>query len=100
LANLQFINGYNKLGNNYLDDPLTPIPPKGIFMFSRFADNLNLTLIILLIPLLVALIAFILSKTIMKENERVIKVAKKAVGEYFLTVLLFCGYLTGVSFGL
>ncbi len=69
-------------------------------MFSRFADNLNLTLIILLIPLLVALIAFILSKTIMKENEKTIKVAKKAVGEYFLTVLLFFGYLTGVSFGL
>ena len=37
LSSLYLVNGYNSVSsNNYLDDPRTPIQPKGIFLFSRF----------------------------------------------------------------
>jgi len=37
LASLWLVNGYNQMHRNHLQDALTPIPPKGIGMFSRFA---------------------------------------------------------------
>ena len=80
LSNLYLVNGYNQLHKTQLQDPLTPIPPKGIGMFSRFAQNFNFTAALVLIPLLVALIAFILSKTAMKTNEKVVKVYQRALG--------------------
>lgn len=37
LTSLLFVNGYNNLNHsNHLEDPLTPVSPKGIFLFSRF----------------------------------------------------------------
>jgi hypothetical protein len=80
LSSLKLVNGYNSLNNDHLKDQLTPTAPKGIFLFSRFTENFNFTLAIVLVPLLVALISFILSKTALKENEKVVQVAKKAVG--------------------
>ena len=69
LSSLKLVNGYNSLNqSNYLEDPLTPTSPKGIFLYSRFTENFNFTLAIVLIPLLVALVCFILSKTALKEN--------------------------------
>lgn len=100
LSSLKLVNGYNSLNHNHLADQLTPTNPKGIFLFSRFTENFNFTAAIILVPLLVALVAFILSKTALKENERVVRVAKKAVGEYTLMGILFGGYLIAVSFAL
>jgi len=37
LSYLWLANGYNSLKHNHLADPLSPIPVKGIQMFSRFA---------------------------------------------------------------
>ena len=69
LSSLKLVNGYNSLNqSNYLEDPLTPTSPKGIFLYSRFTENFNFTLAIVLIPLLVGLVCFILSKTALKEN--------------------------------
>lgn len=100
LSSLRFINGYNSLSNNHLADPLTPTSPKGIFMFSRFTENFNFTLAIILLPLLIALISFILSKTAFKNNQKVVLVAQRSVGEYTLMGIMFSGYLTAVAFGL
>lgn len=97
LSSLHFVNGYNSLNKNHLNDTLTPIPPKGIFLFSRFLDNFNFTAAIIVIPLFVALIAFILSKTVCKDSERMSKVAKRAVGEYTLMSILVTAYITAVS---
>jgi hypothetical protein len=66
LSSLKLVNGYNSLNHNHLADQFTPTKPKGIFLFSRFIENLNFTVAIILVPLLVALISFILSKTAMK----------------------------------
>lgn len=66
LSSLKLVNGYNSLNSNHLKDPLTPTSPKGIFLFSRFAENFNFTAAIVLVPLLVALVSFILSKTALK----------------------------------
>lgn len=44
-----------------------------------------------------ALISFVLSKTACKKNERLLKIAKRAVGEYTLMALLVSGYLTAVA---
>lgn len=71
LSSLKLVNGYNSLSKNRLEDPLNPIQPKGIFLFSRFVENFNFTTAIILIPLIIALITFILSKTACKENKRV-----------------------------
>lgn len=101
LSSLRLVNGYNSLNkSNYLQDPMTPISPKGIFLFSRFTENFNFTLAVVAIPLLVALVSFILSKTALKENEKVLTVAKRAVGEYTLMGLLLGGYMIAVSSGL
>lgn len=80
LSSLKLVNGYNSLNHNHLADQLTPTNPKGIFLFSRFTENFNFTLAIILVPLLIALISFILSKTALKDNERVVKIATKSVG--------------------
>ena len=102
LASLRLINGYNSLSKseNYLQDTLTPTAPKGIFLYSRFTENFNFTLAIVVVPLLVALVSFILSKTALKDNEKVVNVAKKAVGEYTLMGILLGAYMIAVCSGL
>lgn len=47
-----------------------------------------------------ALVSFILSKTALKDNEKVVNVAKKAVGEYTLMGILLGGYMIAVCSGL
>lgn len=65
---LWLVNGYNTINKNHLSDPLTPNQPKGIYLFSQFLHNFNFTLALILIPLLIALVAFILKKTAMKSR--------------------------------
>jgi hypothetical protein len=69
-------------------------------MFSYFTNNFNFTSAIIIAPLLVALIAFVLSKTAMKDNPNVLTVAQRAVGEYTFMGLMFSGYIIAISFAL
>lgn len=71
LTNLRLVNGFNSLNQkSHLQDQLTPIPPKGASLFSRAFENYNFTLLIILVPCFVSLIAFIcrtiISKKILK----------------------------------
>lgn len=52
------------------------------------------------LPLFVALIAFVLSKTLLKNNNTIKKAAKRSLGEYTFMGLMFGGYLISVSFAL
>lgn len=61
LANLWLVNGYNRINaSHYLQDQLTPIPPKGIYLYSRYLQNYNFTLILIIIPFIVSLIGWLL----------------------------------------
>jgi hypothetical protein len=76
ISSLKFVNGYNELSRlTSITDLFLPIPPKFIGLFSFFVNNLNFTLAIIVIPLLVAAVAFILSKTALKTNPRILTVA-------------------------
>jgi hypothetical protein len=59
---------------------MTPRPPKSIMLMSHFYENFNFTAAIILIPLLIALITFILSKTIFKNKLNILKISKLSVG--------------------
>ena len=70
-------------------------------MYSRLLENYNLTFILIALPLLISLIAFILEKTVLKSKaETLQKIRMKAIGEYTFTGLLFSGYLLFTSFAL
>ena len=100
LASLWLVNGYNLLSpNDYLEDPHTSEQPKGVYLFSRFMENYNLTGLLIGVPLVVALVAFILAKTALKSKaETLEKVRQRALGEYTFTGILFSGYLVFTSF--
>jgi hypothetical protein len=101
LSRLQFANGYNSLhSGTHLQDKLTPIQPKGIQLFSRFAENFNFTLALVLVPALSALVCFVLSKTALKNNAKLNQLTKKLIGEYTFMGLMFGAYIIAVSFGL
>ena len=68
LSSLKLVNGYNDLGGNHLYDQLTPYQARGLYFFSRFTENFNFTTVLIIVPLLVSLISYILSKTILKNN--------------------------------
>ena len=73
LASLWLVNGYNSVSpNDILEDSLTPEQPKGVYLFSRFLENYNLTLLLVLIPLTVSLVAFALSKTALKNKAQLL----------------------------
>jgi hypothetical protein len=71
-----------------------------VLLSSLFAENFNITSLLVFVPLLIALMSFILSKTVLKDNAKCEKVFKKSVGEYTFNGLMFCGYVVGVSFAL
>ena len=98
LSSLRLVNGYNYLNENHLEDQLTSDQIKGVYLFSRFASNFNFTIAIILIPLIVSLISFILSKTLFRNSLKVEKIFKRSLGEYTLNGLLFSGYIIAVSF--
>lgn len=100
LSNLQFVNGYNSLNRNPLHDQLTPIQPRGIQLFSRFTENFNFTVAVIVIPALSALVCFILSKTAIKNNPKLNQATKKLIGEYTFMGLMFGAYMIAVSFAL
>lgn len=101
LSSLRFINGYNSLSlSNNIEDQNLPSQPKGIFLFSQFFENYNITIILIFIPLLSGLVAFILSKTLLKDNKKVEYVWRRLVGEYTLTGLMISAYIVSCSSGL
>jgi hypothetical protein len=69
-------------------------------MFSRFTENFNFTFAVIVVPLLVAVVSFILSKTVLKGNKKVLTVFERALGEYTFMGLMFIAYDVTVSFAL
>lgn len=70
LANIWFVNGFNyfSLTKNYLTDVNSPIQIKGIFLYSRFMENYNFTMLLILIPYLISLVCLILSVTLYSKD--------------------------------
>lgn len=98
-------SGYNKnlLNNqNYIDDINTPTKIKGIMQYSQYVLNANLSLILILIPLILALVFFIASKLCIKEERKkhCAILSSKFIHEYTFTCLLFLSYLIAFSFSI
>ncbi len=80
-----FTNGFNYFHFNktYLADPHAPIQVKGIYLFSRFLENYNLNIILIIVPWLLSCIFLCLAKTAFKSNEswrnKLIRAAKICV---------------------
>ena len=73
LFTIWFVNGFNYFSlssKSHLKDIYTPLQVKGVSLFSRFTENYNITFALILIPYLISLICFILSKTAYKQDER------------------------------
>ena len=70
LTNMWFVNGFSyfSLSKNYLKDTFSPLQAKGVFLYSRFTENYNFTLLLILLPYLLSLISYILSKTLYRKN--------------------------------
>lgn len=68
LSGALFVNGLNlfSFSKDHLLDPFTPIPVKGIGLYSRFLENFNLTLLLIFVPYLVSLVCLILARTVYK----------------------------------
>lgn len=81
LSKIQFVNGYNYhyLSKGHLFDQLAPVQVKGMYMYSYFLQNYNLTVILVLLPLLMSLICLVLQKTFYK-NDKPKKLKVKKVG--------------------
>lgn len=68
LASLKYVNGYNNLGGDIINDSFTPGQIRGISLYSNFTSNFNFTAAIIVIPLIVSLISLILWKTAFKDS--------------------------------
>jgi hypothetical protein len=71
LSNIWFVNGFNyfSLFKGHLRDSDTPLEVKGINLYSRFLENYNLTILLILTPFLVGLICLIISMAIQKSKK-------------------------------
>ena len=72
LTNIWFVNGFNYFHTSpkgYLKDVHSPLSVKGVSLYSRFAENYNLTFLLIVLPYLAALVCLILEKTVYRENE-------------------------------
>jgi chorismate-pyruvate lyase len=56
--------------------------------------------LVIAIPLIVAAVSFILSKTALKNNKKVLTIAQRALGEYTFMGLMFVAYSVTVSLAL
>jgi uncharacterized membrane protein (Fun14 family) len=103
LTNMWFVNGFNhfSLTKGHLMDPLTPLFVKGISLYSRFFENYNFTLLLIVAPFMVSLVCLILAKTVFRSNEdrqnRLLKNAKNISCETAFNGVMFSGYIVGVS---
>ena len=97
LSSLRWINGYSFLQGEIMEDIYTPAKPKGIWLYSRFAENFNFLLIVIILLLLSGLVAFILSKTALKDNKKIVTVYQRLIGEYAFTFLMLSGYIISCS---
>ena len=106
LSSSWLVNGFNlfSLSRKHLLDAFTPVPVKGVGLYSRFLENFNLTLLLIFIPYLLSLVCFILSRTVYrhKEDKRqfALVIARKSASEYAFAGLMFSGYIIAVSFSL
>lgn len=103
LSPLAMSNGYNKNlidNSNYIDDINTPIKIKGIMQYSQYVLNTNLSLVLIIVPLILALIFFIASKVFKKEERKkyCAILSSKFLHEYTFTCLMFLSYLIAFSF--
>jgi hypothetical protein len=69
-------------------------------MFSRFTENFNFTFLVIAVPLLVAAVSFILYKTTLKNNRKVLTISQRALGDYTFMGLMFVAYSVTVSLAL
>lgn len=103
LSPLVMSNGYNKNlidNKNYIDDINTPIKIKGIMQYSQYVLNTNLSLVLILIPLILALIFFVASRVSKKEERKkyCAILSSKFLHEYTFTCLMSLSYLIAFSF--
>lgn len=70
LTSMWFVNGFNhfSLTKGHLLDPLTPLYVKGVSLYSRFFENYNFTLLLIVLPFVVSAVCLILAKTVFRDN--------------------------------
>lgn len=56
LASLKYVNGYNNLGGDIINDSFTPGQIREFLFILTFTSNFNFTAAIIVIPLIVSLI--------------------------------------------
>jgi hypothetical protein len=101
-----FVNGFNyfTLSGNSMKNALIPKEMVGVQLFSRYWKNYNLTLLLILIPLIIGFITYILSKTAFKKKNKIAMKLKtislKSICEYVFNGLMFSGYIVAVSLGI
>lgn len=106
LSNMWFVNGFSyfSLSKDHLKDAFSPLQVKGLCLYSRFTENYNFTLLLIILPNLASLVCFILAKTLYKSNEkkqtRTIKLARVFACESAFNGVMFSGYIIAVSFAL
>ena len=98
LTQLKWINGYNSLFSaSIADDPYVPYQPKGILMFSQFGYNFNITIVLVLLPLLSGLIVLLLYKVAFKDKKILKTIYRGLIGEYTLMGLMLIAYVVWCS---
>lgn len=98
LTQLKWINGYNSLFSaSIADDHYVPYQPKGILMFSQFGYNFNITIVLVLLPLLSGLIVLLLYKVAFKEKKILKTIYRGLIGEYTLMGLMLIAYVVWCS---
>lgn len=103
LTNIWFVNGFSYffLSKGHLLDPHTPLPVKGIFLYSRLLENYNITFLLIIIPYLVSLICLVLAKTAFKSQKKhswqLIRVARICACETTFNGVMFSGYIVAVA---
>ena len=80
-----------------MEDEFSPSQPKGIWLYSRFAENFNMLLLIICLLLLSGLVVYILSKTVMKNSKKIVTVYQRLIGEYTFTFLMLSAYIISCS---
>lgn len=72
LSNIWFVNGFSyfSLSKGHLLDPHTPLPVKGIYLYSRLLENYNITFLLIIVPYLFSLVCLVLAKTAFKSDNK------------------------------
>lgn len=97
------VNGVNILYDPALspfNDVLSDSATKGAGMYSQFLYNFNMGILVIILPLLVGLGAFLASKLgsfSEAATRRVHKIYRLAMGEYTFTGLIFSGSIIGAA---